>query len=151
MPRKKKAEDPRSVHEKQKEFLAAFGDTLSVARAADLANVDRHDHYNWLRRHKSYSRAFEQAREIAGQCLEAEAVDRALSGWLEPVYYQGAVCGDVRRYDSGLTQFLLRGLLPERYGSKTEITGPQGTPLQVKIEVEFVKPSDPSADPANPG
>jgi hypothetical protein len=39
-------------------------------------------------------------------------------------------------------QFLLRGMAPAKYGSKTEISGPQGTPVQAKIEVVFVNPPD---------
>jgi hypothetical protein len=67
---------------------------------------------------------------------------RAGEGWLEPVYYQGSVCGDVRRFDSGLMQFLLRGMMQEKYGARQEISGPQGAPLQAKIEVVFVRPDD---------
>ena len=51
-------------------------------------------------------------------------------------------CGTVTRYDGGLMQFLLRGMMPERYGAKTELTGPQGAPIQAKIEVVFVKPEN---------
>jgi hypothetical protein len=71
-------------------------------------------------------------------------IERAGEGWLEDVYYQGGVCGQVRRFDSGLLQFLLRGMMPEKYGSKTEISGPQGAPMQAKIEVVFVKPDESS-------
>jgi hypothetical protein len=141
MPRKKQAEDPRSPHEKQKEFLGHYGKTLSVTRAADLARIDRHEHYYWYGRDKRYAKAFDQAKEIAGHYLETECLERAAVGWDEDIYFQGAVCGQVRRFDSGLAQFLLRGLLPQKYGSsRTEISGPQGTPIQAKIEVVFVKP-----------
>jgi hypothetical protein len=78
----------------------------------------------------------------AGEHLETVAVERATKGWLEPIYYQGARCGSVRRYDGGLLQFLLRGTLPEKYGHKTEISGPEGAPLQAKVEVVFIKPHD---------
>lgn len=76
--------------------------------------------------------------------METVAIARASEGWLEPVYYQGVVCGHVRRFSDGLMQFLLRGLLPDKYGNKTEISGPQGAPMQAKIEVVFVKPGDTS-------
>jgi hypothetical protein len=154
MPRKRppskkppsKPNDPRSTREKQKDFLAAYGDVFAVGRAAELANLDRQDHYRWYRKDAKYAKAFERRKEIAGHYLETEAITRAGDGWLEPVYYQGAPCGEVRRFDSGLMQFLLRGLLPEKYGSRTEITGAQGEPIQAKIEVVFVKPGDTSGD-----
>jgi hypothetical protein len=144
MPRRKKVDDPRSEHERQKHFLQAYEDSLSVDRAAEVANVDRASHYRWLRRDPKYAAGFQRRRDIAGQFLEAEAITRAGDGWLEPVFYQGAECGTVRRFDSGLMQFLLRGLMPEKYGARHEISGPAGAPLQAKIEVVFVKPDDTS-------
>lgn len=142
MPQKK--EDSRTQHERQKDFLQAYADTLSVVRAAETAKVDRTMHSRWFRKNEKYAAAFEKIKGLAGQFLETDAITRASEGWLEDVYYQGEVCGQVRRYDSGLAQFLLRGLMPEKYGAKQEISGPQGTPVQAKIEVVFVRPPDPA-------
>ena len=126
MPRRKKKEDPRTTYQRQRDFLRAYVDTLNVERAAEIADVGKTSHYRWLLRDEKHAAAFERRKQHAGQYLETEAITRAGEGWLEPVYYQGAVCGEVRRFDSGLMQFLLRGLMPEKYGAKTEISGPQG-------------------------
>jgi hypothetical protein len=142
MSRRTKGEDPRTEHERMRDFLKAWTETFSVVHAAEIADVGTSSHYRWIQKSPNYAAAFEKRKKHVGQYLETEAITRAGEGWLEPVYYQGAVCGEVRRFDSGLTQFLLRGMLPERYGSKTEITGPQGAPMQAKIEVVFVKPGD---------
>jgi hypothetical protein len=142
MPRRKKADDPRTVRERQKHFLEAFGDCFSVERAAEVSGVDRQSHYRWLRKDGKYLAAFERRKEVAGQYLEGIAITRAGEGWEEDVYYQGSVCGTVRRYDSGLLQFLLRGMMPHKYGAKTEISGPEGAPVQARIEVVFVKPDE---------
>jgi hypothetical protein len=84
--------------------------------------------------------AFKQCQRAAGDYLESVAVERATVGWLEPVHYQGKVCGHVKRYDGGLLQFLLRGMMAEKYGvQRHEVTAPQGTPTQAKIEVVFVR------------
>lgn len=107
-----------------------------------MSRVSRASHYEWCRKDPKYAAAFERRKQTAGSYLEAEAIARAGEGWLEPVYYQGDVCGQVRRFDSGLIQFLLRGMLPEKYGTKAQLTGPQGAPLQAKIEVVFVDPHD---------
>ena len=72
--------------------------------------------------------------------MESVCIERATDGWLEPVFYQGKPCGVVRRFDGGLAQFLLRGTMPEKYGSKVELTGKGGTPIESKLEVVFVKP-----------
>lgn len=130
------------MHERQRDFLTAYADYFSVTRAAEAANIDRTAHHRWLRKNPKYAAAFAKRRELAGQFLEAEAITRAGDGWLEPVFYQGGECGEVRRFDSGLLQFLLRGLMPERYGSRTEISGPHGEPVQAKIEVVFVRPGE---------
>jgi len=142
MPRRKKEEDARSVHERQTEFLKAYADTFSVERAAAIAKIGPASHFRWFRKNPKYAAAFKKRKEDAGHYLETMAITRAGEGWLEPVYYQGAVCGEVRRFDSGMAQFLLRGMMPEKYASKTEISGPQGAPLQARIEVVFVKPTD---------
>jgi hypothetical protein len=146
MAKRKKPEDPRSSFEKRKAFLGHWSDTFSVSRAAELAGIDRSEHYRWFRKDKKYAAAFKRRKETAADYLESEAIDRAGAGWLEPVYYQGAPCGEVRRFDSGLIQFLLRGMMPEKYGARTEISGPAGAPVQAKIEVVFVKPGDTSGD-----
>lgn len=146
MPRRKKEEDARSTHERQTEFLKAYADTFNLAEAARVANVSVTNHCRWYRRNEKYAAAFDQRKKFASQYLEAIGIGRAAEGWLEPVYYQGSPCGEVRRYDSGLLQFLLRGMLPEKYGAKQEISGPQGAPIQAKIEVVFVKPHDTRAD-----
>lgn len=146
MPRRKKEEDTRSTYERQRDFLVAYASTFNVERAAELAGVDRGTHYKWCRKDPGYAAAFKKRREEAGSFLEAEAIQRAGEGYLEPVFYQGSECGQVRRFDSGLLQFLLRGMMPEKYGAKTEISGPEGAPLQAKIEVVFVKPDVDSTD-----
>jgi hypothetical protein len=138
---RKPTNDARTPRERQKAFLDAYSVTFSVARAAELAKIERTDHYRWMRKDAKYAKAFERRKETAGQYLETEAITRAGEGWDELVYYQGAPCGTVRRFDSGLTQFLLRGMLPSKYAvNRTEVSGPQGEPVQARIEVVFVKP-----------
>jgi hypothetical protein len=144
MPRKTKEEDSRTEDERMRNFLRAYADSFSVLQAAEVAKVGRASHYRWFRKSPNYAAAFGKIKKLAGEYLETEAITRAGGGWLEDVWYQGEVCGQVRRYDSGLAQFLLRGLMPEKYGAKQEITGPQGTPVQARIEVVFVRPPDPA-------
>jgi hypothetical protein len=147
MPRRKKEEDERTVLERQQNFLRAYANCFSIDRAAEQARVDRSFHFRWFRKSRKYAELFEKIKANAANYLETEAITRAGEGWEEDVYYQGNVCGTVRRFDSGLTQFLLRGMMPHKYGSKTEISGPEGAPLQAKIEVVFVRPDDTSGDP----
>jgi hypothetical protein len=124
---------PRSAAQvNARAFLAAYRQTASITKAAAAAKIDRGMHYRWLA-NASYKKAFEAAQEEAAQTLEDEAIRRATEGTLEPVFYQGDMCGAVRRYSDGLMQFLLRGFKPQKYASRTELTGPNGGPLEVSL------------------
>ena len=124
---------PRSTAQANaRAFLAAYRQTASITRAAAAARIDRGMHYRWLA-NENYRKAFEAAQDVAAQILEDEAVRRATEGVLEPVFYQGEKCGAVRRYSDGLMQFLLRGFRPQKYASRTELTGPNGGPLEVSL------------------
>lgn len=43
------------------------------------------------------------------------------------------------KYSDSLLMFLLRGLRPDRYRERTEVTGKDGGPIETKVEVIFVK------------
>lgn len=134
----------KSVVERAQRLLAAYRETCNISESCKRAGIDRKTHYNWLEKHPKYKEAFESTRTIAAQTLEALAIERATVGWTDDIYYQGQRCGTVQRYDSGLMQFLLRGAMPEKYNSpqRQELSGPQGAPVQAKIEIVFVRPGE---------
>lgn len=138
--------DDRTTNDRKRDFLQCYSDTCNVVRAAAAAGIPRSTHYFWLEKDSKYREAYAKRRIRAGDYLESEAVDRATRGWVEPVFYQGAKCGSVRRYSDGLLMLLLRGAKPELYGNKTEISGPQGAPIEAKIEVIFVRPGEVSRE-----
>lgn len=141
MPRKKKPRrrDSRNTNARMSAFLKAYSETCNLLQAAKRAGIERRTHYFWLEKPR-YAAEFAQCKRLAADYLESEAVRRAAKGWLEPVMYQGTQVSTVRRYDGGLMQFLLRGMMPEKYGARTEVSGPQGKPIEARIEVVFVKP-----------
>lgn len=143
---KPKKRDRRTTGQRQSAFLETFAETCNIWQAAKRAGIGRTTHYRWLVEDQAYVGEFDKVQRAAGEHVESTAVSRATDGWLEPVHYQGRVCGHVRRFSDGLAQFLLRGLLPDKYGNKTEISGPQGEPVQAKIEVIFVKPKKDDGD-----
>jgi hypothetical protein len=137
MPRK----SPPETKEKIQAFFAAYAATCNIVGAARKAGISRTSHYRWLAK-PNYREAFTRAQHLAREYLESELVKRATKGWTEPIFYQGAQCGTVRRFDGATGMALLRGMWPEKYGTqRQEISGPQGTPIQAKIEVVFVRPS----------
>jgi hypothetical protein len=131
----------RTTSERIQAFLQAYSETCNVVAACRLCGIARRTHYAWLKKYPRYAEVFKESQRAAGDYLESEAVDRASKGWLEPVYYQGAVCGHVRRFSDGLLKFLLRGLKPDVYGTqRQEISAPRETPKQAKVEVVIVRP-----------
>lgn len=120
-------------------FLAAFRKTCNITGSARAAGISPRQHYRWLEKYPKYAAAFQRATVIAAGHLESVAIERATTGWREPVFYQGARCGTVRRFDGGLMQLLLRAWLPAKYKTTTEVTGANGGPIEAKLEVVFVK------------
>ena len=132
----KKIRNPR-----KRAFLAALAHTGNVTQAADITDIARSAHYQWLEADPVYAAAYKDAMEQAAQRLEAEAKRRAVDGVEEPVFYQGKQCGVIKRYSDALLMFLLKGAMPDKYKERTstELTGAGGKDLRV----EFVFPEKP--------
>lgn len=142
----RKPSKPRTTKDRIEAFLKEYAETCNIVAAAKNAGVHRDVHYQWLKKYPAYVRRFEKQQALAAEYFESECIERAIRGKPEPVYYQGNKCGTITRYSDGLAQFLLRGLMPEKYGNKTEISGPQGQPVQVNVKVNFVKRDDEPVD-----
>ena len=147
---KKQARKRRTKKERIMAFLTAYAETCNISAACRKSEVSLTSHYTWMRKHPKYAELFREMKKQAADYLESVAVDRATEGWLEPIYYQGKRCGSVRRYDGGMLQFLLRGMMPDRYGAKIEHSGPAGAPIETKIEVVFLEPPKELDKPSEP-
>jgi hypothetical protein len=112
---------------RQQRFLEVYATCGNIAVAARQAQVDRTRHYAWLE-DPEYRRKFEDAREDACDLMVAEARRRAMDGWEEPVVFQGRLQYQrdakgkltdipltIRKYDSTLLMFLIKGMRPEVY------------------------------------
>jgi hypothetical protein len=100
-------------------FLAAYRITGSVVLSAEAAKVEKTIHYRWLK-NEAYARDFAAADAEFGDVLEACAIARAKDGVLEPVFYQGAPCGAIRKYSDGLMGRLLTRFKPEKYAARVD-------------------------------
>lgn len=112
-------------------FLKSYAQTASITKAAEAAKIDRALHYRWLETFPKYQKAFLEAERQAGDFIESEAVRRATEGVVEAVYYQGRPVGAVKRYSDGVMMTLLRGFKPQKYSNKTELSGPDGGPIEI--------------------
>jgi hypothetical protein len=107
---------------KKRAFLAAYGETCNIGRAAKAAGIDRQSHYDWLAADENYRQAFKAAREQAVDALEDEAVRRANEGVERAV----TVAGEreiVKEYSDTVLIFLLKGARPERYRDNLWLEG----------------------------
>lgn len=121
-------------HPKKRAYLAALVEAGgNITRACQLAEIDRSTPYSdqWTG-DVEFQAALHRAEAMAADHLEAEAIRRAYEGVEEPVgWYQGSPGGMITRYSDMLLIFLLNGAKPRRYVTRTEISGPDGGPIEV--------------------
>lgn len=130
---------------RQAAFLAALARTGRISRAASAVPMARDLHYRWVRDDPQYKALFEEVMARAADAWEDEAARRAVEGTVKPVYWRGQRCGGIREYSDGLLQFLLKGARPEKYRERvtTEHVTPVGRPIEGRITIELVDPSNP--------
>ena len=96
--------------ERQRAFVAALADTGSVSRAAAMVNMAQANCYT-LRRApgaESFRRAWEAALDFGVARLKDIAFERAIDGYLVPVFVAGKLMGFRRRHNDALLMFCLR-------------------------------------------
>ena len=135
-----KQEAPPLSHAKKAAFLAALSETGNVSKAAEASGINRRSHSRWLQEDDEYRVATAEALDAAADKLEEEARRRAHDGFDEPVYYQGEVCGTVRKYSDTLLIFLLKGARPDKYRERTSITVED--PVKALAKLLNVKPEE---------
>lgn len=97
------------------------------------AHIDRSVCYDYYAKNKRFAKAWDDAVEVAGSLLEAEARRRARNGVDEPVFYLGNECGLIRKYSDSLLMFLLKGIYPKKYRENYNVAlgNPDGSKLEL--------------------
>ena len=95
---------------RQRDFIDALVVSASVKMAAAYVGMTTKSAYRLQARADaaSFAAAWDTAIEDATARVEADALDRALNGTREPVFYGGRQIGSRRRYDDRLTMAVLR-------------------------------------------
>ncbi len=111
--------------EKEAKFLEALCHGFSVSGACQQAVIGRRTVYEWRDEDEEFKAAWEEALKAGNEFLEDEARRRAVEGVDEPRFYEGELCGHVRKYSDTLLIFLLKARDPEKYAErrKTELSG----------------------------
>lgn len=109
--------------ERQRAFIAALADTGSVSRAAAMVNMAQANCYT-LRRAagaESFRRAWEAALDFGAARLKDIAFERAIDGYLVPVFVGGKLMGFRRKHNDALLMFCLRHYGQDAAGKRTTI------------------------------
>jgi len=78
---------------------------------------------------EAFAAAWDDAVNQGTDVLEAEALRRAKDRFNEPRFYEGDVCGHVRKYSDTLLIFLLKARRPEKYQGRIATgSGPIAVP-----------------------
>lgn len=109
--------------ERQKAFIEALADTGSVSRAAAMVNMAPEGAY-MLRRQKGaeeFRRAWEAALDFGVARMKDIAFERAIEGYLVPMFVGGKLIGWRRKYNDRLLMFCLRHYGEDSNGKRVKI------------------------------
>lgn len=104
-------------HPQKRALLRAYSLSMRLGQSCEAAKIHRWMHYHWLKADSAYKDAFAEARTMAAEVLEEEAVKRGM--------------GTTEGASDTLLIFLLKGAKPETYKERYEHSGPGGGPIQV--------------------
>lgn len=141
--RQPKGAPPKTKDESIRErFLKALALGWSVTYAANAANLGYRTVHKMRQDDPEFAAAWANAVEQAKDRTLDEVKRRAIDGVLEPVYHQGAVVGEIRKYSDTLLALKAKAEHPQYNTSmsmslnKTELSGPGGAPIQLNITKE---------------
>lgn len=104
-----------------------------VGKACEAVGISKPSVYAWRESDPEFAVEWDRAIDLATEDLEKEARRRAYQGVDEPVFYQGEICGHVRKFSDTLLMFTIKARKPE-YRDKLQIDVKQ---LDTDIEREL--------------
>ena len=117
-------------------FLDELEARGTVTHAAKAAGIDKVTAYRRRDKDEEFAKAWEERVDRVTDRLEASLLERAIDGWLRPVYHAGKVVGATREYDNGLAWRMLRARRPTPYNLAAGI---QGDDDQDSVELAAAK------------
>ena len=89
--------------------------------ACKAAGIPRQTVYRRSRQDAEFARLLAEVREMVMDSLEDEAIRRGRDGWNEPSYGREGFQGWIRKFDSGLLQFMLMHGRADKYRPKKDV------------------------------
>lgn len=102
-------------------FLEAFASLGNVTAAARIAGTSRSTVWRRRLQDEAFAARYEEALQEAADTVEQEIYRRAVTGWNEPVFYQGELVGHIRKYDGQLLHKLAGALRPEKWRERFDV------------------------------
>lgn len=110
--------NPRTIRTdaNRSKFLETLKATCNITRSCEASGLARSAVYEWRDEDPAFAADWEEALDIAGDTLVAEAVRRAVEGVDRPVFQGGRQVGVVREYSDTLLVVLLKAFKREKFG-----------------------------------
>ena len=102
-------------------FLKALQEQGAVTTACEMAGVGRTAAYALRGKDAKFAATWDSAVNAMVDGVEDSALHRARYGWLEPVWYKGEQCGEVRKYSDTLQIFVLRQNRPDKWARAEKV------------------------------
>jgi len=101
-------DEVQALQDKKNQFILGFIKSHTVKGGCEFADVSRTTYYRWKGEDPVFHEDYKIACKAVADDLLAECRRRGLQGVREPVFYQGKVCGSVRRFSDTLLIFLAK-------------------------------------------
>lgn len=123
---------------RRRKALELISSGEQIIDVADAIGVARQTLYALRKADAEFAKEWDEAADIGdliqlSEC-EKEADFRGRLGWLEPKFYEGRVCGFIRKYSDGLLLARMKALAPEKYGDKTKVDATLNNPQGIVLE-----------------
>lgn len=145
---------PKLTAKKRALFLRELAECGNVTHAARAAGYSKRWMLQLRAQDAEFSAAWDDALDEAAEVLERAAWRRAHDGVEEPIVSMGKLVRNddgtpltVRKYSDSLMQFLLRGMLPQKYRDNVNVTA-QATTLGITVVLEQMRDNPRIADTA---
>jgi DNA-binding XRE family transcriptional regulator len=118
---------------KRRQFIKHLRNNGNITSAARSIGISRQTAYNLRKENPKFAASWNNAIQEHLDQVEEELRRRACNGVDEDVYYQGTVCGTVKKYSDTLLMFYLKARRPEVFSDKLrqEITGKDGAAIEI--------------------
>lgn len=103
-------------------WLAQFAKHKCVISACKATDISRTHVYRSRAADAEFAKTWDDIVGEVNDLLEASAIDHAINGIPEPVFYKGVIVGYVIKYPENLRQFLLRNRMAEYRRDRTPET-----------------------------